>query len=175
MKEALNFIWTRRSVRSFTPEPVPEALVRELLEAAMAVPSACCKDPWEFLVIREKETLKKVADCLPNGSFLADAPLGIIVCGDLNRAHSGSLSYLIQDCSASIENILLAANALGLGGCWLGIHPRDERIEALAEIFRLPEKVIPVGAVALGYPISHPEARTRFNPARVHDSSEWSK
>ncbi len=173
MKETLNFIWTRRSIRSFTAEPVPDVLVRELLEAAMAVPSACSRDPWEFLVLRGKEDLKKVASCLPNGSFLAGAPLGIIVCGDLNRAHSGNLSYLIQDCSASIENILLAANALGLGGCWIGIHPREERIEALSRIFHFPEKVIPVGAVALGFPVSRPEPRTRFDPARVHKASDW--
>ena len=175
MRKELNFIWTRRSVRSFTPEPVPEDLVREFLAAAMSGPSACCRDPWEFLVLREKEDLKKVASCLPNGSFLADAPLGIIVCGDLNRAHSMALSYMIQDCSVSIENLLLAANALGLGGCWLGIHPREERIAALAEFFRFPENVIPLGAVALGYPVSRPEPRTRFNPARVHETSEWKR
>ncbi len=175
MREELNFIWTRRSVRLFTPEPVPADLVRELLAAAMSGPSACCKDPWEFLVLREKEDLKKVASCLPNGSFLADAPLGILVCGNLGRAHGETLSYMLQDCSASIENLLLAANALGLGGCWLGIHPREERIAALTEIFRFPEKVIPLGAIALGYPVSRPEPRTRFNPDRVHETSEWKR
>lgn len=173
MRKELSFIWTRRSVRSFTPEPVPEDLIRELLSAAMSGPSACCKDPWEFLVLREKEDLARVASCLPNGSFLADASLGILVCGDLGRAHSEAISYMIQDCSAAIENLLLAANALGLGGCWLGIHPREERIAALGEIFRFPGKVIPLGAVALGYPVSRPEPRTRFNPARVHEPSDW--
>lgn len=175
MKKELNFIWTRRSVRSFTQEQVPEELIRELLEAAMAAPSACCKDPWEFLVLRKKEDLAGVASCLPNGPFLADAPLGILVCGDLGRTHSEAVSYMIQDCSAAIENLLLAANALGLGGCWLGIHPREERIAALGKIFRFPEKVIPLGAIALGYPAVRTEPRTRFNPSRVHETSEWKR
>ncbi len=175
MRKELDFIWTRRSVRSFTPEPVPEDLIRELLAAAMSGPSTGCKDPWEFLVLREKEDRKKAASCLPNAPFLADAPLGIIVCGDLNRAHMGSLPYTLEDCSASIENLLLAANALGLGACWLGIYPREERIAALSEIFRFPDKVIPLGAVALGYPAARPEPRNRFNPDRVHETSEWKR
>ena len=169
MNPMLDFIWTRRSVRTFTPEPVAEADVRSMLEAAMAAPSACCKDPWEFIVLRQAAARKAVASCLPNGGFLADAPLGIIVCGYPKRAHAESLSYLLQDCSAAIENILLAANALGLGSCWLGIHPREERIAALHKALDFPSGCPPVAAIAIGHPLQRPEPRTRFDPAKVRD------
>ncbi len=175
MDQALDFIWRRRSVREFTDAPVTEQQLQSLLEAAMAAPSACCKDPWEFLVLRDRETLKAVSECLPNGHFLAKAPLGIIVCGDIRRAHSESLSYLLQDCAAATENLLLAAPALGLGACWLGIHPREERITALRKLFRIPENIIPFGGIAIGIPAAEPSPRTRFNPAKVHNAPEWAK
>ena len=173
MNAELNFLWRRRSVRAFAGVPVSESQIQSLLEAAMAAPSACCRDPWEFLVIREKGLLKAVADCLPNGRFLADAPLGILVCGDIRRAHAESLSYLLQDCAAATENLLLAAPALGLGACWLGIHPREERIAALRSIFRIPEFLIPVAGIAVGVPEGKSAPRTRFDPANVHDAGEW--
>lgn len=170
MDNTLDFIWARRSVRKFTQEPVAEAGIQSMLEAAMAAPSACCRDPWSFIVLRQAPARKAVAACLPNGGFLADAPLGIIVCGHQKRAHAESLSYLLQDCSAAIENILLAANALGLGSCWLGIHPREERIAALRETLDLPADCLPVGAIAIGRPAEErPEPRTRFDAGKVHD------
>jgi len=169
MNPELNFIWSRRSIRAFSQEPIVEEDVKTLLKAAMAAPSACCKDPWEFITLRQPATLQAVATCLPNGAFLATAPLGIIVCGNKKKAHAESLSYLLQDCSAAIENILLAANAIGLGSCWLGIHPRGERIAALKNILTFPADCIPVGAIAIGTPITKPEPRTRFDASRVHD------
>ncbi len=175
MNEKLNFIWSRRSVRRFTGRDITDSECNDLLAAGMAAPSACGKDPWEFVVLRDAALRRAVAGCLSNGAFLADAPLGVIVCGDQKRAHAESLSYLLQDCSAAIENILLAANALGLGGCWLGIHPREERIAALREIFDFPAGVIPVGAIALGEPAVLPEPRNRFSPLRVHDDRSWQR
>ncbi len=175
MNEALKNIQTRRSVRKYTGQAVPEEQIQLLLDAAMTAPSACRKDPWEFVLLRSETVRRQVAGCLPNGPFLADAALGIMVCGDLKRAHAESLSYLLQDCAAAIENILLAAHALGLGGCWLGIHPREERIAALNGIFNFPPDIIPVGMIALGVPAEHPEPRSRFNSARVHNAEDWLK
>ena len=123
-EEKLSFIFGRRSIREYQDAPVSDELVTDLLRAAMAAPSACAKDPWRFVVVRKRATLNLIADALPNGKMLAHAPVGIAVCGDLGAAHAGELSYLLQDCSAAIENLLLAAHALGLGACWLGVHPR---------------------------------------------------
>jgi nitroreductase len=146
--------------------------VNDLLAAAMAAPSACAKDPWRFVVVRNRETLNQMADALPNGkAMLEQAPVGIAVCGDLRAAHAGELSYLLQDCSAAIENLLLAAHTLGLGACWLGVHPRPPRIEALTRILRLPEKIIPVSCIAVGWPDETQPARTRFKRAYVHDET----
>ena len=134
----------------------------------MAAPSACCKDPWEFVVVRDAAMRKRIAAGLPNGSFLAQAPLGIVVCGDLRKAHGEELSYLLQDCSAAIENLLLAASALGYGACWLGVHPRADRIALLKEALGLPEPVVPVAVLAIGAPKTRPPARTRFRDNAVH-------
>lgn len=164
----LAFILGRRSVRTYRPGEVDDASVRKLLEAAMAAPSAVAKDPWRFVLVRERATLAALAEALPNGQMLATGALGIVVCGDLQVAHDGQLSYLLQDCAAAIENLLLAAHALGLGACWLGVHPREPRMLRVAELLALPAPIIPVAAIALGWPGEAKEPRTRFNPAYVH-------
>jgi nitroreductase len=123
------------------------------------------------VVVRDPATLKLIAGALPNGKMLARAAVGIAVCGDLGAAHAGELSYLLQDCSAAIENLLLAAHALGLGACWLGVHPRQSRIDALTKILRLPKGVLPVSCIAVGWPAEQQSPRTRFSPAYVHRES----
>ena len=169
--DTLQFIFGRRSIRVYAPGEVGESEIARLLQAAMAAPSAVAKDPWRFVVIRKRETLSAIAAALPNGGMLATAPLGIIVCGDLDAAHDRQLSYLLQDCSAAIENLLLCAHALGLGACWLGVHPREDRACKLKEILSLPASVIPVAGIAIGHPGEEKEPRTRFNREYVH----WEK
>jgi len=168
MNPKLSYLFARRSIRAYQPGEVSEDLVRDLLEAAMAAPSAVAKDPWEFVVIRNRQTLAELAKGLPNGKMLAHAPLGIVVCGDLRRAHDHQLSYLLQDCTAAVENLLLAASSLGLGACWLGIHPREERIALVRSLLGVPEPVVPVAAIALGHPAESPQPRTRYREDAVH-------
>src|ERR1035441_6778882 len=165
--DKLQFILGRRSIRVYAPGDVGEVAITQMLQAAMAAPSAVAKDPWRFVVIRKPETLSAIAAALPNGGMLVTAPLGIIVCGDLTAAHDRQLSYLLQDCSAAIENLLLCAHALGLGACWLGVHPREDRVRNLQEILRLQGSLIPVACIAIGFPAETKEPRTRFNPAYV--------
>lgn len=173
MNSKLQFIFQRRSIRVYEQKPVPEELVRDLLDAAMAAPSAVCKDPWRFVVVRRRDSLSRIAACLPYGKMVADAALGLVVCGDTTEAHDRQLSYLLQDCSAAIENTLLAASALGLGTCWLGVHPREERIASIRQILDLPAEVIPVCVIAIGWPGEHKEARTRYSNSKVHHE-KWS-
>jgi len=139
-----------------------------LFEAAMAAPSAVAKDPWHFLLIRNRNTLDKIVKILPNGQMLRQAPAAIVVCGDINKANLNEVSYMLQDLSAAAENLLLAATALGLGSCWLGMHPRSERMDPIRDLFSLPENIIPMCGIALGWPAEQPEPRTRYNPERVH-------
>ncbi len=165
--EKLSFIFGRRSIRAYTPQAVSDEAVRKLLEAAMAAPSAAATDPWRFVVVKNREMLSRIADALPYGKMVGSAALGIVVGGDLEAAHDKHLSYLLQDCSAAIENLLLCAHVLGLGACWLGVHPREQRVKSLQAILGLQEKVIPVACIAIGYPAETKEPRTRFNPNYV--------
>ena len=168
MNPKLNYLFSRRSIRAYLPEEVDDGVVRDLLEAAMAAPSAVAKDPWAFVVVRDRDMLAKIADGLPNGKMLNHARLGIVVCGDLRRAHDGQLSYMLQDCAAAIENLLLAANTLGLGACWLGVHPREERMTHLRSLLGIPDAVVPVAVIAIGHPAESREARTRHRQDAVH-------
>jgi nitroreductase len=168
MNPELNCLFARRSVRAYQRKEVDEKRLRDLLEAAMAAPAAVAKDPWNFVVVRKQTMLAKIAEGLPNGKMLADAPLGIVVCGDLHRAHDGQLSYLLQDCSAAIENLLLAANILGLGACWLGVHPREERMAHLRSLLHIPQEMLPIAAIAIGWPAKSHPPRTRYRDDAVH-------
>jgi len=168
MNQNLDFIFGRRSIRVFAPGEVSEETVTRLLEAAMAAPSALARDPWRFVVIRDPRTLSAIAEILPNGKMLATASVGIVVCGDLAAAHDRQLSYLLQDCSAAIENLLLAAHILGLGACWLGVHPREEWVKQIRELLSVETGVIPVACIAIGHPGEEKEPRTRYNRQYVH-------
>jgi len=164
----LDYIFSRRSIRSYNDKEISADIIESLLEAAMAAPSCCCKDPWRFIVVRNKKTLATISECLPNGKMLPSAGAGIVVCGDREAVHDKQLSFLIQDCSAAVENVLLAAHALELGACWLGVHPRQERISHIVKVLSLPENVVPVACIALGYPAEQKEPRTRYNKSFVH-------
>ncbi len=163
MSDKIDFIKKRRSIRKFKDITVSEQQITSILEAAMSAPSAMAKDPWRFIIVRDTDNLKSIADFLPNGAFLPDAGLGIIVCGDIGVAHSNSISYMLQDCSAAIENMLLAASALDLGACWLGVHPREDRIKNIKQFCNLPENITPVAVLAIGVAEFSPEPRTRYN------------
>lgn len=171
MNPKLKFIFKRRSIRRFTAEPLTDDSLRDLLEAAMAAPSAVGRDPWHFLIVKDRDQRVAIAEALPSGKMLAEAPVGIVVLGDLERAHDHLESYLLQDVSAAIENLLLAATTLDLGAVWLGVHPRPDRIAHIRRLFNLPDTIIPVSVIAIGHPAEHPEARTRYRGDAVHEGS----
>jgi nitroreductase len=163
----------RRTVLKYRAgEPVSHDDVQALLEAAMSAPSAMAQDPWRFLVLRDRASLAALADWLPHGKMLNEAALGIVVCGDLARAHRPELSYLLQDCTAAVENLLLAAHLLGFGAVWLGVHPNEDRVAGIRQSFGVPDDILPVAAISIGYPAEHPVPRTRFNPDFVH-TERW--
>ena len=168
MNPALHFIFKRRSVRKYENREIPADILNDLFEAAMSAPSAVKKDPWHFLLIQDRKALDNMVKILPNGQMLRQAPAAVVVCGDINKAHLNEVSYMLQDLSAAVENLLLAATALGLGSCWLGMHPRPDRMDGIRNLFSLPDNIIPMCGIALGWPAENPEPRTRFNPERVH-------
>ena len=157
----------RRSVRKFTQEAVPEELIDKLLHAAMSAPSACNRQPWEFWVVTEPETLEKLRKASRFTNY--EAKLAIVVAGNLSRALPMQLGdYWIQDCSAATENILLRATDLGLGGVWCGIHPQKRPVERVRELLGMTEKQIPLNIIFLGFPAESPEPRDQYQEKNVH-------
>lgn len=163
-KDLIQTIFARRSIREYTSEQVREEDIRTLLEAAMAAPSASNRKPWQFIVVTKRATLDALADAHPHGKMLFDAPLSISVCGDLTEMER----HWVQDCSAATENLLLAATALGLGAVWLGVYPREERVEAVREILALPDYITPLNLISIGHPAEVKQPRTQFDADRVH-------
>jgi nitroreductase len=163
--DAIEAIFTRRSIRKYLDKPVAEELVQKLLAAAMQAPSARNQQPWQFVVIDDRATLAKIPAFMPNAPMAAHAPLAILVCGDL--ALEKSQGYWVVDCAAATENILLAAHALGLGAVWTGVYPREKRMEGLRELVGLPEKVVAHSLVVIGHPAEQPKREDRYRPDRV--------
>ena len=139
--EAIEALLTRRSIRKFTNQPVPEQLVKHVLEAAMCAPSARNQQAWQFLVIRDRAKLVELQQVHPNVPS-SGAALAIVVCGDLSAETSPG--FWVQDCAAATENLLLAAHALGLGSVWVGIYPVEESVAGLRRLVGLPAHVVPL-------------------------------
>jgi len=164
--EAYEAIITRRSIRHYTPQQVSEELVMKLLQAAMMAPSAANGQSWEFVVITDRGLLDEVPNAHPYAAMAREASLAILVCGDTRREHSPG--YWIQDCSAAMENLLLAAHALGLGAVWTGIFPVEERVAAIRKLCGLPGHILPLGLAPIGYPAEQRPQPERYDAARVH-------
>ncbi len=156
----------RRSIRKYTSQAVTDSQIQQLVQAAMAAPSAGNEQPWEFVVIRDRTTLNAIPKFHPYSLMLYEASVAILVCGDLSREkYSG---YWVQDCAAATENMLLAAVELGLGAVWLGVYPTEERVTALRKLLRIPETVVPFSLVSIGYPAEQQKPSDRFDAARIH-------
>ncbi|MBS3751320.1 MAG: nitroreductase family protein [Anaerolineales bacterium] len=166
--EALEVLFTRRSIRQYTDEPVTEEQVRTLLEAGMNAPSANNRQPWHFIAVDERERLDAIMEVHPYSKMLAQAPLAIIVCADITRSER----YWQQDCAAATENILLAARALGLGSVWLGVYPKEDRTEGVTRLFDLPEHIRPLCVIAVGHPAEEAGRVERYDTSKVH-RNQW--
>lgn len=165
--EPLNYILRRRSTRKFLQQPVEEEKLDLLLRAAMAAPSATNSLPWEFVVVTEEEKLAGLRNIAPFGKF--NAPAAIVVCGSMKVAGNPSgRMFWVQDCSAATENILLAAVELGLGACWIGIHPIPLIGPAVARYLKMPRGVQPLNLIYVGYPEFVKNPRTQYLAERIH-------
>lgn len=164
--DVVEVILTRRSIRKYTEQPVSDEQVEILLKSAMYAPSAVNKQPWHFIVFRDKLIAEKIAKFHPNSYMLRHASLGILVCFDENLQHDTGYGEL--DCSAATQNILLASHGIGLGAVWIGIVPRKNRIESVKKVFNLPLNIIPFALVAVGYPDEKRAFPERFRKERIH-------
>ncbi|NVO01099.1 MAG: nitroreductase family protein [Bacteroidetes bacterium] len=164
--ETQDCIVSRRSIRKYKTQEISKEIVSKLLEAAMYAPSARNTQSWQFIVISDKEKLAAITKVHPYAKMLLEAPLAILVCGD--KLKEENESYLAINCSAATQNILLSAHSLEIGSVWLGVYPRIERITPLIDLFELPEHILPISLIALGYADEQKEIPVRFNLENIH-------
>ena len=165
---AINNIMTRTSIRQYTGEPVSKENIETMLRAGMAAPTAVNRQPWHFVVINSKEKLAELAGNNPRGNMLKQAALAIVVCGNMDKALPGQgQGFWVQDCSAATENILLAANALGLGAVWTGLYPDENRAASVAKVLKLPQAFIPLCTIVIGHPAEQPQPKDKWKPENV--------
>ena len=168
--DAMQSLFSRRSIRKYTSAVVSEAAVKEILEAAMSAPSAGNQQPWHFVVIDDRQILDRVPEFHPHSLMCREARLAILVCGDPSlEKHAG---YWVQDCAAATQNLLLAVHAEGLGGVWVGVYPREERVIGFRKLLNIPEHVVPFAVIPIGHPAEQkPPRPDRYNEARVHKNA----
>jgi nitroreductase/flavin reductase (DIM6/NTAB) family NADH-FMN oxidoreductase RutF len=163
---------TRTSVRAYQDRPIEDEKVEKMLQAAMAAPTAANKQPWKFIIIKDKNTLKTIADHFHTMTMAAQAPMAIVVCGDMSLTlDRDGRDYWIEDTSAATENLLLAAHSMGLGAVWCGIYPQMERVKYLSELLKLPEDIVPLNVIPVGYPAEDPAPKDKWKPESVHYES----
>lgn len=159
-------ILERRSIRRYTDKEVPRDMIEQLLKAAMAAPSAGNQQPWQFVVITDKKVMHGIPQFHPYAEMLREAGCAVVVCGDLSlERHKG---YWVQDCSAATENILIAAQSIGLGAVWLGVYPVEERVTALKRLLELPQDIIPLCILSIGFPAEKKEPADRYDKSKIH-------
>lgn len=165
--DAVTAILTRRSIRDYTPRPVPEELIKLLLAAGMSAPSAFNERSTEFVVVNDPKILKEIAKVNPNSRQLKKMTVGIVVCGNQDKEKRKGQGYWQLDGAVASENILIAANAVGLGAVWTAIYPYPDRIPKVQKILNLPAQVIPLNIIPIGYPAER-KMPHNFDPARAH-------
>ncbi|MCQ2225657.1 MAG: nitroreductase family protein [Paludibacteraceae bacterium] len=166
----LQAIQNRTSIRAYQETPVEDWKVEKILRAGMAAPSAINKQPWSFTVVSDKALLQQIADSAQNAHMAAQAPLAIVVSGDMTKAIEDPMirEFWVQDCSAATENILLAAHSLGLGAVWTGFYPNLEKAKMMGRMLNMPSSQIVLCVIPMGYPAESPAPKDKWNTENVH-------
>ncbi len=171
LNETIKTIHQRKSVRNYIDKEVSKEQLEAIVRAGMAAPTAINAQPWQFLVVTDKELKAKYAEGNRQADMINKCSALIVVCGDMTIGNERSRAYWDQDCSAATENILLAAESLGLGAVWTGVFPGEERIKIVKERFGLPENIIPLCVILVGYPEGTDQPKDKWKPERLH----WNK
>jgi nitroreductase len=166
--DTLTVIHNRKSVRNYTGESVTPDQLEILLKAGMAAPSAVNCQPWEFVVVTNRKILDKLGDALPYAKMIYKAGAAFIVCGIPSKAHKQMGEYAVIDSTLASENILLAAEALGLGAIWTAAYPYPDRMKSVRSILNIPSDVIPLNVIPIGHPTGEDVPKEKFNPNKIH-------
>jgi len=171
----LDVIFKRRSVRKYTGKKVSRDQLMTLARAGMAAPSSRDTRHFRFILVDDPAVIKQLTDGLPYAKMLETAQHAVVVASDLTVAHGGaSMDYWAQDSAAAAQNVLLAAQSMGLGACWTAAHPREERVAFVRQVLNIPEQVRPLCVIAVGVPAGEEKPRDKFDPAGVF-WNQWGK
>jgi nitroreductase len=169
--DAMSTMLERKSVRHYTGQKVSREAIEKIVRAAMAAPAAVHMLPWKFIVITREQTLNRLSAGLPFAKMLPDAGTAIVVCVEPRKAAMGKEEFAILDGACASENILLAAEALGLGAVWTAIYPNKDLINFVQQELEIPAHIIPLNIIPVGYPTGEDKAQDKFDAASVH----WEK
>jgi nitroreductase len=164
--EVLEALRTRRSIRKYTKEEIPEGDIRKIIEAAMSGPSAVNSQPWHFIIVKSRSILNEIPKASPYAQMAKDANIAIVVCGDpkLDKIPQ----FWQQDCSIAAQNILLAAHSLGYGAVWTAAYPMEDRVKNLQKLLGIPSSIIPLAVIPIGKPAEKKEGNKPYLEDRVH-------
>lgn len=164
--ELIEALLSRRSIRKYSDKKIEKEKIDIMLKAAMYAPSAMNYQPWEFIVMNDKKLFSEMLKIITHAEMLNESTLAILVCGDLNKEKYEE--YNAQNCSAATQNILLAAHDLGLGAVWIAAYPNKEVIQKIKRLLNLPENILPVSLISIGYPAEEKTAEDRFIKEKIH-------
>lgn len=168
MPDALSVIHNRKSVRHFTGAPVSRADLDIILKAAMAAPTAVNMQPWSFISITDRKILDSLSGVLPYAKMLDKAGAAIVVCAVPAKAFRSSAEIAVIDSTCAGENILLAVEAMGLGAVWTGVYPEKDRMDAVRSLLGVPDDIIPLNVIPIGYPTSQDKPKDKFKAENIH-------
>lgn len=172
MLNVFEAIFSRRSVRRFTGDVVPDELLVKMITAGCYAPSAHNRQPWEYMIVKDRNKLAAIKEFHPYAKMIENAGSCIIVCGDTDKENREG--FIAEDCSAAIQNMLLMAHGLGLGSVWCALYPVDKLTEAMANILDIPSNIIPVGIVVVGYADEQKHLMLREADTKIH-YEKWSR
>jgi nitroreductase len=171
MSDTLSVIHNRKSVRSFNGQSVSKDAMNKIIRAGMAAPTAVNMQPWAFVVVTDRKTLDTLAAGLPYAKMLDKAGAAIIVCAIPEKAHHKRVEYAVIDSTCASENILLAAEALGLGAIWTAAYPYDDRMDVVRRALNIPRNIIPLNVIPVGHPTGADKPKDKYKPQNIH----WEK
>ena len=159
----------RRSIRQYRSEPITSEFLEKIVSAGLYAPSARNNQPWEFLIVTERQKLAELSTVRPYWHMLASAEACVVVLNTSARSYSSPCTaFSVQDCAAATENILLAAHSLGVGGVWLGLYPLEKERQAVRNLLQIPQPIEPFSIVSLGYPARNPAQEKKIPTGKIH-------
>ena len=170
-KDAFEVIHSRKSVRNFTGGAVSRANLEKIVRAGMAAPTAVNMQPWSFVIVSDRKKLDEISAGLPYAKMLSKAGAAIIVCAEPQKAFERSVEFAVIDASLAGENILLAIEALGLGGVWTAAYPDKDRMNAVRDALGIPPDVIPLNVIPVGVPTGADKPKDKYKKEKIH----WEK